>query len=61
MMKANQQIIEEKNRCMNCQDMMSVENSTFLPERNIMKCDARACNYSQDVNPNGLGTGRVYK
>jgi hypothetical protein len=61
MIKANQQIVEDKNKCMNCQDMMTDDKSTFLPEKNMMKCDAKSCNYMADVNPNGIGTGRIYK
>jgi hypothetical protein len=60
MMKANQEIVQENNKCLNCQDKMNDENNTFLPERNMMKCDAQLCNFMADVNPKGLGTGRIY-
>ena len=57
MMKANQEIISRQNNCMDCSAMKMEE--TFLPEQNMMKCDEHTCNFSQ-VNPAGLGTGRVY-
>lgn len=61
MMKANQQIVTDKNKCMNCQEMVTGDDTTFLPEKNMMKCDERSCNFLQNVNDNGLGTGRIYK
>jgi hydrogenase maturation factor HypF (carbamoyltransferase family) len=61
MMKANQQIVTDKNKCMNCQEMMNDDKTTFLPEKNMMKCDKRSCNFIQDVDASGLGTGRLYK
>ncbi|QOI90215.1 hypothetical protein QKU58_gp116 [Pyramimonas orientalis virus] len=61
MMKANKQIVSEKNNCINCQEKMLDDNSTFLPEKNMMKCDEHSCNFMLDVNKNGLGTGRIYK
>lgn len=58
MMKANLDIVTETNNCMNCsKDKME---ETFLPEQNMVKCDEHVCNFSV-FNPNGLGTGRVYK
>lgn len=58
MMKANQEIVEEQNACLSCKNKTTL--GTFLPEKNMMKCDKHSCNFSQDVNPNGLGTGRIY-
>lgn len=59
MMQANQDIIEKQNSCLSCQNDKHAD--TFLPERNMIKCDKHSCNFMADVNPNGLGTGRIYK
>lgn len=58
MMKANQEIVNSRNVCMKCTPT-SME-ATFLPEQNMVQCDEHTCNFST-VNPNGLGTGRIYK
>lgn len=60
MMKANHDIVEKQNSCMSCQNDKQPAD-TFLPERNMMKCDKHSCNFIADVNPKGLGTGRIYK
>ena len=58
MIQANQDIVSKKNDCMSCTPLKMED--TFLPEQNMVKCNEHVCNFSQ-VNPNGLGTGRVYK
>ena len=58
MMKANLDIVSKTNKCMSCSAEKMEE--TFLPEQNMVKCDEHVCNFSVS-NPNGLGTGRVYK
>lgn len=58
MMNANLDIVSKTNNCMSCSAEKMEE--TFLPEQNMVKCDEHVCNFSVS-NPNGLGTGRVYK
>lgn len=59
-MKTNETIVKNNNSCMECTGD-NVSDNTFLPEKNMMKCDKHSCNFIKDVNPEGLGTGRVYK
>ena len=33
---------------------------TMLPEAHMQKCDRRTCAFKHKVNPDGVGTGRVY-
>ena len=58
MIKANQEIINKKNNCMDCS--ATKMEDTFLPEQNMIQCDEHTCNFSQE-NATGLGTGRHYK
>lgn len=58
MMKANMEIAEKNTPCAST-NLNKV--GTMLPEKNMMKCDANTCNFSQNVNPTGVGTGRIYK
>jgi hypothetical protein len=60
MIKANQEIVEQQNACLSCQKNANGID-TFLPEKNMMKCDKHSCNFIENVNPTGLGTGRIYK
>jgi hypothetical protein len=56
MMKANAEIVHEKNNCCNTTPKID----TVLPERNMVECNKSTCNYLKDVNSSGLGTGRIY-
>lgn len=58
LMKANMEIAESNSPCAST-NLNKV--GTMLPEKNMMTCDANTCNFSQNVNPNGVGTGRIYK
>lgn len=38
----------------------SNDPGTMLPEAHMQKCDERTCTFNKNVNPGGVGTGRVY-
>lgn len=59
MMQVNREIVAEKNACNTC--FNHDQNGTMLPEQNFVTCDKNTCTHTNNVNPNGLGTGRIYK
>ena len=59
MMQVNRDIVEEKNACNTCFNHNQI--GTMLPEKNFVKCDKNTCVHNNNVNPNGLGTGRIFK
>jgi hypothetical protein len=59
LMKMNESIVSNNNVCPDSIPKDSV--GTMLPERNMVQCNNRTCNFNNDVNMYGLGTGRIYK
>ena len=58
LMKANLERSEKLNVCEEC--FSKNETGTMLPEKNFVKCNSRTCDFQNNVNMYGLGTGRVY-
>ena len=59
LMKLNEDIIAENNVC---PDSISTDTmGTMLPEKNFVNCNTKTCNFENDVNMYGLGTGSIYK
>jgi len=58
LMTENEKIVKDTNACKSCFD--TNELGTLLPEKNMTKCNDKTCNFQQNVNPNGIGTGRTY-
>ena len=59
LMKLNESIVVKNNVCPNSIPTDSI--GTMLPEKNMVRCNNRTCDFENDVNMYGLGTGRVYK
>ena len=59
LMKENENIVNDKTTCKDC-FKNRYEKGTISPERNMVQCNDKTCNFDNDVNPKGLGTGRVY-
>ena len=59
LMKLNESIVVNNNVCPDSISKDSV--GTMLPEKHMVKCNNRTCNFENDVNMYGLGTGRIYK
>jgi len=57
LIKANNNLAESMNACSGCFPKNAV--GTMLPEKNMVKCNTKTCNFSVS-DPNGLGTGRNY-
>ena len=58
LMTENENIVKETNACKSC--FSTNELGTALPEKNMMKCNDKTCNFQTNVNPSGIGTGRIY-
>jgi len=59
LMKMNETIITERNVC---PDSIPIDSmGTVLPEKNMVHCNKRTCDFKNDINMYGLGTGRDYK
>ena len=56
-MTENNRIAESMNSCSGCFPKNSP--GTMLPEKNSVTCNDKICKFNE-VNPNGLGTGRIY-
>jgi hypothetical protein len=59
LMKINAQNAYMKARCGPCEDSMSWNVGTMLPEYDKQECNTRTCNFSVS-DPWGLGRGRMY-
>jgi tRNA(Ile)-lysidine synthase TilS/MesJ len=58
LMEMNNTIAEKHNACPG--SIMNSKNDTMLPEKNFVKCNKHTCNFDNNRNINGLGTGRIY-
>ena len=58
LMKENETIVKDKNVCKSC--FGTNEVGTMLPEKNMVQCNDKTCNFQANVNPNGIGSGRIY-